>query len=99
MFALAFCMALDLAPAALASPASLSVRVDDLDRGTKAGANELLRRIERAAGEVCGEDFARRYMAARRAYRQCRLSTISATVDRLGDEQLNAAYFARYTAF
>lgn len=99
LFALAFCIALDLAPSAHASPERQVVRVDDLDRRTDAGANELLRRIERAADDVCGEAFARRYIAALRTYRQCRESTIAATVLRLGDDQLKNAYLARYVAF
>jgi UrcA family protein len=97
--ALFICIALSIAPTAHASPESTTVRVDDLNRRTEAGAHELLRRIERAASEVCGEDFARRYMSARRAYRQCRDSTVLATVDRLGDEHLSAAYVTRYGAF
>jgi UrcA family protein len=97
--ALFVCVALDIAPNAHASPESTTVRVDDLNRRSEAGAHELLRRIERAASEVCGKDFARRYMSARRAYRECRDTTILATVDRLGDERLNAAYVARYGAF
>ena len=97
--ALFICIALDIAPTAHASPESKTVRVDDLNRRSEVGARELLRRIERAASEVCGEDFARRYMSARRTYRECRRTTILATVDRLGDEQLNAAYVTRYGAF
>ena len=96
--ALFICIALD-APVAHAYPESTTVRVSDLNRRTEAGATELLRRIERAASEVCGEEFARRYISARRAYRQCRDDTVTATVDRLGDAQLNAAYIARYVAF
>lgn len=96
--ALFICIALDIAPA-YAAPESTTVRVDDLNRRSEAGANELLRRIERAASEVCGEEFARRYMSARRTHRQCRDATVLATVDRLGDEHLSAAYIARYGAF
>jgi UrcA family protein len=97
--ALFFCIALDVAPNAHASAPSKIVRVDDLDQNTEAGASVLLRRIERAASEVCGEAVARRYISVRRAYRECRQLTIVATVDRLGDEELNAAYIARYGAF
>jgi UrcA family protein len=97
--ALFICIALDIAPVAHASPESTTVRVDDLNRRSEDGARELLRRIENAASKVCGEGFARRYMSARRAYRQCRDSTVLATVDRLGDEHLSAAYISRYGAF
>jgi UrcA family protein len=97
--ALFICIALDIAPMAHASPESKTVRIGDLNRHSEAGAHELLRRIERAASEVCGQSFARRYMAARRTYRECRDTTILATVDRLGDERLNEAYVTRYGAF
>mgnify|MGYP001370622445 CR=1 FL=1 len=103
VFALLFCIVLHIAPEAHASPegapASTTVRVDDLNRRDVSGARELLRRIENAASAVCGEDFARRYMAARRAHRQCRDATVLATVDRLGDQHLSAAYIERYGAF
>ncbi|QGZ93212.1 UrcA family protein [Terricaulis silvestris] len=97
--ALFICIALDIAPTAHATPESKTVRVDDLNRYSEAGAHELLRRIERAASEVCGESFARRYMAARRTYMECRRTTILTTVDRVDDERLNAAYITRYGAF
>lgn len=96
--ALFVCIVLDIAPNAHASPESAIVRVGDLNRDSDAGAHEMLSRIERAASKVCGEDFARVYMSARRAFRQCRSTTILATVDRLGDERLTAAYVTRYGA-
>ncbi len=96
--ALFFCVAIDIGSQAHATPTSESVRVDDVDRTTDAGATALLRRIERAASEVCGEVVARRYLSVRRAYRECRRHTIAETVDRLGDDKLHAAYVTRHGA-
>jgi UrcA family protein len=76
---------LALAAAALAVPAiaadgagsTVSVRYNDLNLATKAGQEELDRRLERAARNVCGLDAVRTgtrlpSAEARRCYREAR---------------------------
>ncbi len=75
---------------------SARVRLGDVNPETDAGAQMLLRRIERAAREVCGEHVARRYASTRRAYRRCTQLTIADTIDRIGSERLYAEFVTRY---
>jgi UrcA family protein len=91
----AICFSALVAPAA-AVPSSVAVRFGDVDANTEAGAERLLRRVERAAREVCGEEIARRYMSTRRAYRRCVQSTMLDTVDRIGSEHLHSEFVTRY---
>jgi UrcA family protein len=91
-----FCVVLDIGSAAHASPISARVRVDDVDPNTDTGARIVLRRIERAAGEVCGQSVARRYLTVRRTYRLCALRTMARAVDQVGAERLQDVFRARY---
>lgn len=96
-FVFVFCALSALAPQpAWAAPSEVTVRLNDVDAHSADGASVLLRRIERAARDVCGQDIASRYPAVRRAHRQCTLRTMSNTIDRIGAERLQSAFLARF---
>lgn len=81
---------------AYAVPDAVIVRYDDTDPHSAEGAHIVLRRIERAAREVCGADLARRYPSARREYRRCTMRTMWRAIDAIGVERLESAFIARY---
>jgi UrcA family protein len=89
-----FCFAAALLVASAASadpvtPTAVSVRTSDLDLSTEHGAERAMRRLERAADQVCGRQTAQTYPGTRPAYLSCRERTLSAAV-----AQLNAPLVA-----
>ena len=66
-----------------------SVRYDDLDLSTNAGARTLYQRIVTAARRVCPDDQSRSPKLAR-AVRQCRAAVINEAVSEIGSPQLAA---------
>lgn len=80
------------------TPASITVRSDDLDLNSERGAARMLRRIERAANIVCGASVAATYSGQRDEYRTCRAATIAASVHQLGADQVSALHAQRYGA-
>ena len=96
-----FSLAALAAPSAFAdtqAPAAVTVRTDDLDLGNERGAARMLRRLERAAEQVCGRDIADRYPSQRDEYRACREATLQASVRQLGAGEVSDLYGARYGA-
>lgn len=71
-----------------------SVRYDDLDLSTDAGARTLYQRIVTAARRVCPDDQSRSPKLAR-AVRQCRAAAIDEAVSEIGSPQLAAVRAAR----
>jgi UrcA family protein len=59
---------------------SVSVRYDDLDINKSAGAEILLRRIDKAAVQICGGEPDQRLLGERVAFEKCRASTIDRSV-------------------
>lgn len=95
-FVFVICALSALAPqAAFAAPPSVTVRYGDIETETDEGARILLRRIERAAREVCGKDLALRYPSVRRAYLECTMQTMHKTIEDIGGERLHAEFVTR----
>lgn len=92
----AVCLSAFLAAPAEALAVSTTVRIDDVDANTNAGAARLLRRIERAAQRVCGVEIARRYIGTRRTYRRCVEMTMVNTIELIGSERLYSEYVTQY---
>jgi len=90
----AVCLSVMATPAAASQ--SATIRVDDVDPESQAGAKRLLRRVERASRAVCGEDIARRYPSTRRAYRYCVERTMVSTIQTIGSERLYSEFVTRY---
>lgn len=77
---------------------SSTVSLAGLDLSTAEDAATALNRIERAAGDVCGQSFSRRYGMTGAAFRACRSETVAATVERMDQPMVTAAYEAEYGA-
>lgn len=77
------------------TPASVSVRSNDLDLANEREAARMLRRLERAADAVCGRSVAERYPGQRDEYRACRAATLEAAVDQLGAPAVTTLHAAR----
>jgi UrcA family protein len=75
--------------------ASVVVRFADLDINHTAGADILLRRIERAADTACGGEPSFGLGGESRLYRQCRTDAITRAVDQLNAPLLTAAAAGR----
>jgi UrcA family protein len=73
-----------LSAGAYADVPAISVRYGDLDLSRPAGAETALRRIERAADQVCGGMPTRRDFRRVRAHQACADQVIDETVARLG---------------
>jgi UrcA family protein len=67
--------------AAQAAPATKTVAYADLDLSGRAGAEAVLRRIERAAESVCGGAPSTRDMSMTIAWRKCVDESVSEAVD------------------
>lgn len=90
--ALALATAVLATPAVQAAdyrPASVQVRVNDIDLSTAAGHDRLMDRVSTAAASVCVDHQARRTGSDEQAYRACRNEAISAVKPQL--HQLAAA--------
>lgn len=99
MLALASAIALGFAAAAPASAANLDsakrVTYAELDLDQRAGAEALLRRIERAANAMCGERGGAMPLAQRAAVRQCIRDRSDRAVARVDHAGLTALYYGR----
>ena len=62
---------------------SVSVRYGDLDISKPAGAEIMLRRIDKAAVQICGGKPDQRLLGERVAFEKCRASTIDRSVGAL----------------
>jgi len=70
----------------------VSVRYGDLDINDPAGAEILLRRIDKAAVQICGgRPDQRLLLGERAAFEKCRGSTIDRSVDALNAPTVSAA--------
>jgi UrcA family protein len=93
------CCAMTIATSVCAdtlAPTSVSVRSDDLDLASERGAARMLRRLERAADDVCGRAVAQHFPGQRDEYRACRAATLEAAVDQLGAPAVAALHAARH---
>ena len=70
---------------------SVSVRYGDLDISKSAGAETLLRRIDKAAVQICGGKPDQRLLDQRTAFEKCRASTIDRSVAALNAPMVTAA--------
>jgi UrcA family protein len=98
----ALLLALTVATPAAAGPRHMltvaAVPIDDLDLRSEAGAAAMLRRLDRAAREICG--FTRTPLfpgAEGRAWR-CRREAIGAAVERLNAPRLTLAWTSELSA-
>ena len=70
---------------------SVSVRYGDLDISNSAGAEIMLRRIDKAAVQICGGKPDQRLLGERVAFEKCRASTIDRSVAALNAPMVTAA--------
>ncbi|HLZ82876.1 MAG TPA: UrcA family protein [Caulobacteraceae bacterium] len=70
---------------------SVSVRYGDLDISKPAGAEVLLRRIDKAAVRVCGGKPDQRLLGEHAAFEKCRAATIDRSVAALNAPMVTAA--------
>ena len=89
--------ALAAAPAADALP-QVAVTFADLDLASDAGAALLLRRIEAAARQVCGDPRELQPVARSMRVQQCNAQAIERAVTKVGAPKVTLAYRARYSA-
>ena len=80
-----------VAAQSVADTVSVSVRYGDLDISKSAGAEIMLRRIDRAAVQICGGKPDQRLLGERAAFEKCRVSTIDRSVDALDAPMVTAA--------
>ena len=69
---------------------SVFVRYRDLDISKSAGAETLLRRIDKAAVQICGGKPDQRLLGERLAFKKCRASTIDRSVAALNAPMVTA---------
>jgi UrcA family protein len=77
---------------------STAISMSGLDLADPHDAQRGLHRIERAAGEVCGESFSHRFGMTGQAFRACRAETVADVVARMDAPMLVYAYEAQYGA-
>ena len=70
-------------------PATVQVRVNDIDLSSTAGQDRLMERVSLAAASVCVDHQTRRTGSEEQAYRACRADAVSAAQPQLS--QLAAA--------
>ena len=70
---------------------SVSVRYGDLDISKAAGADVMLRRIDKAAVQICGGKPDQRLLGERVAFEKCRASTVDRSVAALNAPMVTAA--------
>jgi len=93
----AFACALAAAPTVDALP-QVVVKFADLDLATDAGATALLRRIEAAAGQICGNPHGLQPLDRLVRVQQCNAQAIARAVTDLGAPKVTLVYRARYQA-
>ena len=74
------------------------VRFSDLDLNRAAGAEQMLVRLERAAGDVCGEAPSPREVGKRSRYRACVATTLDRAVASIDAPLLTARYTGKTSA-
>jgi UrcA family protein len=97
--AVALMASVSIAGQALAAPAgsdpdtvSVKVAIGDLNLGDQAGAATALRRIQNAAGSICGERPSILDLGQTAAYRQCMATTMGRAVASLANPMVTAVY-------
>jgi len=80
-----------VAAQSFADTVSVSVRYGDLDISRSAGAEILLRRIDKAAVQICGGKPDQRLLGERQAFEKCRATTIDRSVAALNAPMVTAA--------
>lgn len=94
--AIAFAAFASPAAAAEYAPQSAVISYADLDLATERGANSMLRRINRAARDVCGMDTgATLSLGERREARACVRETVEQTVASMAQPVVTALYVER----
>jgi len=100
--AIALLLALALALPAAAGPRHLltvaAIPIDDLDLSSEAGAAAMLRRLDRAAREICGFTRSPLFPGAEGRAWRCRREAISAAVERLNAPRLSIAWATELSA-
>jgi UrcA family protein len=76
------------------APPSVTVRYDDLNLATSAGADALYRRISIAARAVCGDEYSRD-LAVVAANQRCRADAVAKAVREVNNPQLALVHAAR----
>ncbi|MGE0830632.1 MAG: UrcA family protein [Hyphomonadaceae bacterium] len=96
--AIGFC-AFAIAPANAATESFRTERVSyaGLDLNHDAGANVMLRRIQFAAREVCGDRTGRMSLRERAEIRACTSETMSKAVAAVGNDNLTRVFYGRPT--
>jgi UrcA family protein len=92
-----FASALAAAPTVDALP-QVVVKFADLDLATDAGATALLRRIEAAAEQICGNPRGLQPLDRLVRVQQCNAQAIARAVTDLGAPKVTLVYRARYQA-
>jgi UrcA family protein len=100
ILALAACVTFGLMAAAPASaaqfePNSQRVSFADLNLDNEAGAQAMLRRIDRAAHMVCDDRAGARLLSDRRIARQCVAETKRNAVSELNHPMVSALFYGR----
>jgi UrcA family protein len=76
---------------------SISVRVGDLDANTVGGAQHIYYRLQRAAEQVCGEEFEDHpQLEPLSRMRKCEQQAIEPAVDRIHTAPLTAIYIHNF---
>jgi UrcA family protein len=92
-----FAAALAAAPA-VDMPLQVVVKFADLDLATDVGATVLLRRIEAAAGQICGDPRGLLPLDRLVRVQQCNTQSIAHAVADVGAPRVTLVYRARYLA-
>ena len=82
----------DPAPKKTLAPAPITVRYDDLNLASTAGAQVLYQRISAAAHKVCGPSFATFYPGKWREWQECYENSIDAAVKQVNAPTLTALH-------
>jgi UrcA family protein len=80
----------------LNEPAKVVVRYGDLNLSSDAGAEVLLRRLEQAARQVCGDPRERRPLAEISVILRCNAQSLERAIEAVGAQKLTAAYQSKY---
>jgi UrcA family protein len=92
-----FAAALAAAPA-VDTPLQVIVKFADLDLATDVGARVLLRRIEAAAEQICGDPRGLLPLDRQARVQQCNTQAIAHAVADVGAPRVTLVYRARYPA-
>jgi UrcA family protein len=74
---------------------SVTVSFRDLDLGTEQGAEEMLKRLERASRRACRRADGRSEMLTRRDYLACRAEAMETSVAQLNQSLVTERFYAQ----